>query len=214
MVNYDNGKIYKIICYDTGLVYVGSTTKKYLSQRLTNHRSAYKRYVNGTPQCYITAFEVLKADNYKIELIETYPCKSLDELRAREGHHIRQIDCVNKMMKIAPEDRAEHRKAYDLQYREQNPDKIKLKTRRYYNENKASCLLKSKEWKAKNPEKTRAWKEKNRTKLKEYDAKRLEKIQCECGCMVAKMHLGTHQKTMKHSRLLKQVNDTITEDPA
>ena len=121
---------------------------------------------------------------------------------------------IEKREDLKNEDKAEHRKAYDLQYREQNPDKIKLKTRRYYNENKASCLLKSREWKAKNPEKTRAWKEKNKTKLKAYDAKRLEKIQCECGCMVAKMHLGTHQKTMKHSRLLKQVNDTITEDPA
>ena len=36
MVNYTNGKIYKIICLTTNDIYIGSTTKP-LSTRLANH---------------------------------------------------------------------------------------------------------------------------------------------------------------------------------
>ena len=42
MVNYDNGKIYKIKSNQTNKIYVGSTTKTYLSQRMDQHRSAVK----------------------------------------------------------------------------------------------------------------------------------------------------------------------------
>ena len=35
-------------------------------------------------------------DNFYIELIETYPCNSKEELGAREGQWIRQIGTLNK----------------------------------------------------------------------------------------------------------------------
>ena len=52
MINYSNGKIYKIepINGEDGDVYIGSTTKVYLLQRMTAHRSEYKRYLNGKGQ--------------------------------------------------------------------------------------------------------------------------------------------------------------------
>jgi hypothetical protein len=46
MVNYQEGKIYKIISPLTDKIYVGSTTKKYLSERLCRHLCDYKRYLN------------------------------------------------------------------------------------------------------------------------------------------------------------------------
>ena len=46
MVNYTNGKIYKIVCLTTNQIYIGSTTKP-LSTRLANHRADYKLYKNG-----------------------------------------------------------------------------------------------------------------------------------------------------------------------
>ena len=41
MINYSNGKIYKIepINGEDGDVYVGSTTKEYLSQWMATHRN-------------------------------------------------------------------------------------------------------------------------------------------------------------------------------
>eukprot|EP00972_Heterocapsa_arctica_P110895 16331017-Heterocapsa_arctica.AAC.1 len=38
------------------------------------------------------------SDEYYIELIENYPCSSLEELRAREGFWIREIGTLNKLV--------------------------------------------------------------------------------------------------------------------
>ena len=44
MVNYNNSKVYKIWSHAGDKIYIGSTTKDYLSKRMTDHRSAYKLY--------------------------------------------------------------------------------------------------------------------------------------------------------------------------
>ena len=55
MVNYANSKVYKIWSPQGDKIYIGSTTKIYLSQRMDKHRSDYKRYLNGNFH-YITSF--------------------------------------------------------------------------------------------------------------------------------------------------------------
>eukprot|EP01050_Picozoa_sp_SAG11_P021856 SAG11_NODE_3981_length_2121_cov_536.604847_3_plen_164_part_00 len=98
MVNYNNGKIYKIVCNITGLVYVGSTTKPRLSQRLASHVGAYKRYKRGEHDSnYVTSFKVLENNDYDIILLENVNCNCKDELFARERYYFDTIDCVNKM---------------------------------------------------------------------------------------------------------------------
>ena len=94
MVNYEKGKIYKIVCNKTGLIYIGSTTKHYLSDRLGSHRANYKLYLK-TKTKYITSAKILENDDYNIILLESYPCKSKDELLARERHYIELLECVN-----------------------------------------------------------------------------------------------------------------------
>ena len=50
MPDYKQGKIYKIepICdHEPHEIYIGSTTKKYLSQRLQQHKNDYKRFLNN-----------------------------------------------------------------------------------------------------------------------------------------------------------------------
>ena len=42
MPNYQNSKIYKLICENPELVYYGSTTQKYLANRLSGHHQGYK----------------------------------------------------------------------------------------------------------------------------------------------------------------------------
>jgi predicted GIY-YIG superfamily endonuclease len=81
MVNYNNGKIYKIVCNTTGLVYIGSTTKNKLCERLTQHKSRFKKYNEGDNIKY-SSFLVLENNNYNIILIENYKCNSKDELKA------------------------------------------------------------------------------------------------------------------------------------
>ena len=73
MVNYKQGKIYKIECNVTGLIYIGSTCKKKLSGRMTNHRYDYKKYLKGKKK-YLSSFKVMENKDYVIILIEDFPC--------------------------------------------------------------------------------------------------------------------------------------------
>ena len=41
---------------------------------------------------------MLENNDYKIPLIESYPCDNKDELLEREKQFIRRIDCVNKVL--------------------------------------------------------------------------------------------------------------------
>ena len=41
---YQQGKIYKLISSETDKIYIGSTCKKYLSQRLQDHKTDYKKW--------------------------------------------------------------------------------------------------------------------------------------------------------------------------
>ncbi len=95
MVNYQNGKIYKIECNQTGKIYVGSTTKKTLAMRLAHHKCIYKKYLECNDNQYVSSFKVLENNNYNIILLESCPCKNRDELLARERYYIESIDCIN-----------------------------------------------------------------------------------------------------------------------
>jgi hypothetical protein len=96
MVNYQLGKIYKIVCNVTGLVYVGSTCEPTLAKRLTKHVCSYRFWLKHGKK-YMTSYKILEKNDYEIILIEPYPCNNKDELYARERQWTNQIDCVNKM---------------------------------------------------------------------------------------------------------------------
>ena len=70
MVNYKNGKIYKIECGITGMVYIGSTTKETVAQRLSEHVSKYKRWLRlEKAATNYSSFEIIKNGNYKRGII-------------------------------------------------------------------------------------------------------------------------------------------------
>lgn len=125
MVNYSNGKIYKIQCKGgNSLIYIGSTTKKYLSQRMEKHRSSYKEYQNGKQKqmSSVEIFEKYGVDNCEIVLLESVDCDSKDKLLMRERWHIENNDCVNKLIPLRTKD---EKKEIKILYREKNKDKIK-----------------------------------------------------------------------------------------
>lgn len=122
MERYQHGKIYKIVCNITDKVYIGSTCKKLLSQRLAEHVQSFKRWENGNKKGGITSFQILQGNDYYIELIELVSCTSKDELLMRERFHIKNNDCVNyiKNLNRTNEDFKERSK----KYRDKNSDKI------------------------------------------------------------------------------------------
>ena len=128
MVNYSNSKIYKIQCRNKeGEIYIGSTTKQYLSQRMDNHHSAYRFWKKGgkTNKCKsFDIFDLYGVENCEIELIENFVCESKDQLRAREGYHIQSIKCVNKCIagqtkKEYDDSRVDEKKLYDQNRRQE-----------------------------------------------------------------------------------------------
>ena len=134
MVNYQQGKIYKIECNVTDKVYIGSTCKNTLAERLAQHVGNYKCYLNGKSN-YVSSFEILQNRNYDIVLIESYPCNSKDELHARERYHTNNIECVNQrkgqgMYNLLGE------KEYNKIYHENNKDIIRDQHKEYYKQNK------------------------------------------------------------------------------
>jgi hypothetical protein len=100
MVNYQNGKIYKIENNVNNDVYIGSTAKQYLSQRMQTHKSNYVAFTKGlhTKSTVFDMFGNVGFNNCQIVLIESFPCNSKDELHARETHYIKNTICMNKVL--------------------------------------------------------------------------------------------------------------------
>jgi GIY-YIG catalytic domain len=187
MVNYDNSKIYKIVCNKTGLCYIGSTTQS-LSSRLSHHCAMHKRNLENKG---VSSSKVLENNDYSIILIENYPCKNKEELYRKEREYIEKIDCVNKIKRPYRSD--EEAKEYGNKYRIENKDRLTELNKEYRKENKEEIYLKRKQFREDN-------KERLSEISKEYYRTQIEpnKFICECGTTIIKNRLDDHLKTAKH----------------
>ena len=98
-VNYQNGRIYTIRCYDDpDLIYIGSTAQP-LYKRFSTHK-AYSTYEHCKNRpLYKAVNENYEGDwsQFYIELYEQYPCNNREELNKREGEIIRELgNTLNK----------------------------------------------------------------------------------------------------------------------
>ena len=129
---YQGGKIYKIVCRVTNLVYIGSTTQKYLCNRLKQHV-----YFFNKKKSNCSSFKVLEGNDYYIELVELFPCNSKDELLVRERYYFDIIECVNKIKPLLSiEEIKNYQKEYKKVYTQINKDKIKEQNKKYTKLNK------------------------------------------------------------------------------
>jgi hypothetical protein len=172
-MNYQKGKIYKIVSNVTDDVYYGSTTQ-ILSKRLGEHRSKYKLYLKQL-YGYTTSFKLIETENYEIVLVENYPCCSKDELNSRERFYIENNKCVNKV--VPSRTREEREKTI-------RDEKLQKKDR---NENRNKTLEK------------KIYDEQYYQNNKEHILKRMkEEITCEiCGSKIKKCSLTKHKLTNK-----------------
>ena len=161
VVNYQNGKIYKLHCLSStdDKCYIGSTTQT-LALRFGEHKKGYKKWKEGK-QHYTTSYYLFDTfvDDIVITLIESYPCKSKNELEARERHWIEKMNCVNKRIPTQT----------NKEYIQKNKEKISKQLKEHYEKNKETYAINAKEYREKNKEKI---KENN----KEYHQKNREKI--------------------------------------
>ena len=121
-MKYQDGKIYKILNSETDDVYVGSTTQK-LSKRMTNHRTNAKK---GVTHFLYQKMREIGGDKFYIELVEKYPCNSLEQLNKREGEWIREMATLNE--KVAGRN--------NKHYKQEHKEIIKEREKTYDQENK------------------------------------------------------------------------------
>ena len=140
MINYQNGKIYKIINETNDIVYIGSTVNS-LSRRYSSHK--------------------YKSPNNKIILIENYACNSKEELCRKEQEIIEEHNNLlnikkayrseeelkyytKKYNKKYFENNKEEKKKYDKEYYQQNIEKLKKKRNEKINCEFCNCLISKK----------------------------------------------------------------------
>lgn len=221
MNRYENGKIYKISDVGYNKCYIGSTCES-LSQRLARHRACYNLFLkNKAKQPKMKSFELFDeygVENCKIELIEHWGCDTKEELLKREGHHIKENDCVNRC--LAGRTKIE----YSAMYRKENDEKVKQCQKDWYEQNCEKVKDKSKTWNEENKErkkqtgieyrknnqellsqKAKERYERNKEQIKErvrnYGK---EKVECECGSITRRGDISKHIKTKKHQEAMKQ----------
>ena len=124
MNKYQNGKIYKLVCDNSPLVYYGSTSQKYLCDRLASHKYNCKKRNCGSK-------ELFNLGKVSIHLIEKYPCNSKKELEDREKIYIKFIlknfDYKIICNKLIPSRTEEELNKQIKKYNEKNKDKNKKK---------------------------------------------------------------------------------------
>ena len=132
MPNYSLTKIYKIESHLGDKIYVGSTAKQYISQRLQQHKNGYKQWKEDkiSKTTSYDLFDEYGPDNCQIVLIEEYPCSCKDAKNAREGHFIRELDCVNKCILGRT----------NKQYKQDNREKI-IEQRKLYIDCECGCKI-------------------------------------------------------------------------
>lgn len=215
-VDYSKGKIYAIRSYSTDDVYIGSTCST-LTKRLSQHKGDYETWLKRDFR-YATSYEVLKYDDYFIELVEEFSCENKQQLLRREGEVIRSMDCVNKVVagrtkeewykdnaeRVAAVKRewakknAERVAALHKEWAKKNSETIKAVRKQQYEKNKECVLARSKKYAEQNKERRAA-----------RDA---EKVTCGCGGVVARGHLSRHEKTKKHEIYINALQRELDEE--
>lgn len=169
-MDYRNGKIYRLVCNNSGQQYIGSTTRS-LSKRKNDHKTKYNAWIQG--KChFITAFKIIESGNYDIVLIEDFPCDSKEQLHSRERYWIETMDCVNKNIPCRPnqewrEANAEKIKKQRQEYAKTNFDKEAERKKEHYQSNKEQYLERVKKWNEDNKDHRREY-------MREYMRKRRE----------------------------------------
>jgi len=187
--DYQQAKIYciKVNTEEEYLPYVGSSCKRLLSQRMNQHRDDYKKWKNGKYGFLssFTLFEKYGVQNCYIELIESFPCNTSDELRKKEREHIEKQKCVNIVKKpfrtieeeiIYKKNWNKNNNSYVEKYQKEHKEEITEYKSNYYQKNK-----------------------------KEISEKGKETYECPCGSICRKVAKARHERSIKHQKYLTTI---------
>lgn len=191
MVNYANGKIYKMES-PNGLIYIGSTCRT-LAERLASHKAGYKKWLSGR-NTYTSSFKLLQEDceNTTISLILDYPCSSVKQLHKKEGETMKEYDCVNLHVAGNGDTR---RKEWQTENRERLSV---LRKQRYVNRKDHENTV------------NKSWYEANKSYLLAMRAKRYK---CLCGSTYSHGNVLAHRKSKRHNKFMSIIEMFKRSDP-
>ena len=190
-IDYSKIIMYKICCNDTNVtdIYINFTTE--LVRRKSYHKCIYNNFEhkNYNDILYETIRENGDWDNWKVIMIEEYPCGNINECESRLRYWIEQL---KPTLNIKNKDADEKRKERMKKYYEEHKEEIALKKKEYVEKNKAKVYEKKKEYFEQNKE--------------EIYRKANERIRCECcNVDVPRKHISTHNKSKKHEKNLSHI---------
>jgi len=129
---YENGKIYKLVSNHTDKIYIGSTCKERLCQRLAKHKAYYKEWLKNDKR-YMSSCELFRLGDVEIVLLENINCKTKDELHKKEREYIEKFKDNERNKKYRIEHK-ENQKQRRKEHYEKNKQELKQKMK-IYNEN-------------------------------------------------------------------------------
>ena len=142
MPDYQNGKIYELVCRVTGKRYIGSTTQP-LSKRLHQHKKeADRKY-----KC--RSSEIVVGGDYYINLLRSCPVNTKEELHTEERKEFDKGDCINNRRPIAT---MEERRKRELEWVRDHKDKLCERSTQYNKDNKEKYDVYQKEYRRKKRE--------------------------------------------------------------
>jgi DNA repair exonuclease SbcCD ATPase subunit len=196
---------YKIVCNDSGLIYVGSTIQP-IERRLKHHEYDYKRYLENKYH-FVTSFTIIEKNNYTIHLIDSVECVDRKQRDMIEALYILNENCVNRNQpgrddKQYRQDNKEKRKQYlqdnkekIKEYRQDNKEKIKEYQQQYRQDNKEKIKEQIKQYRQDNKEKI---KEQRRQYREDNKEQQNEKFTCPCNGKYTHVHKLRHMRSKKH----------------
>ena len=128
MPDYCRGKLYRLVTDLSGDIYVGSTTLP-LRTRMTLHRWAARSGGTSKVWAYMREHGI---GNFRIELIEDYPCENADQLDEREDHWRERLGATLNMKRAVSPRREQQRRWY-----QKNLDKRRAQLREYARKRRA-----------------------------------------------------------------------------
>lgn len=188
---YSNGKIYKLVNDVDAKEYIGHTCLQ-LCKRLHKHKRDAKIQLERAVYKHLNE---IGFDKVKIILVENYPCKSIEELKARERYWIDELKpCLNTNLPLRTdkdfrEENKEYYAQYNKEYREKNKDKLAQQAKEYRKNNIQNIKQYQKQYR-----------EAHQDELK---AKGKQTIKCECGCEIRKGDLTRHKRSEKHQEWIE-----------
>jgi hypothetical protein len=131
-------------------------------------------------------------DAFEMVPLEEYKCDTKLQARIREQDTLDKIE--NKLNSIRAYSDDTTTKEQKKLYRDENKERIQELTHQHYLINRDVIL-----------EKRNGYRNKKKTAINEQ---KKEKVECCCGAIVSKSHLGRHRDTIKHQMFVEASNDT------